>query len=632
MRTTPSTPSLHRALAPCVMALLLLGLTACGSSSSDDSGSTTTSISLTQIGRYHHTSQMASEWDESAAEIVAFDPTSKRLFVVNGMDSRVDILDVSDPTMPTNAGALDLSNGGHFADFGAPNSCDVANGIVAVAVENTNKQANGWIYFFLAFTGDFIARKDAGALPDNVKFTPDGTKALSANEGEPNGDYSVDPEGSVTVVDISGGIVAATPTQINFNAFDAQRASLITAGVRIFGAFGRTAIAVTSVVDANPAQINTAAAHGMSAGEWFTLGSSTGDPIPYRVASVIDADTIELTDEFDGDSDVGAATLTVYRHDGASSVSQDLEPEFIAISGDGTTAYVTCQENNALAVIDLGSNTVTAILPLGVKNHMTAGNEIDGSDRDGPGATTAANVVSRPVYGMYMPDTIVSYTMGGNTYLITANEGDAREYDAYVEERRFKDVEIDAGATGDASPYADDAQLGRLATSLVNDTDGDGDIDNLYCYGARSFSIWDASGALIYDSGSDFGMMTASLYGADFNNDNDETDGDSRSDAKGCEPEACAVGQVNGRWYAFIGLERMGGIMVYDVTTPASPTFVQYINNRDVNVQGEDFGDPDGDYGPEGITFIAAADSPTGNPLVVVANEVSGTTTIYEIN
>ena len=149
---------------------------------------------------------------------------------------------------------------------------------------------------------------------------------------------------------------------------------------------------------------------------------------------------------------------------------------------------------------------------------------------------------------------------------------------------------------------------------------------------ARSFSIWDASGALIYDSGSDFGMMTASLYGADFNNDNDETDGDSRSDAKGCEPEACAVGQVNGRWYAFIGLERMGGIMVYDVTTPASPTFVQYINNRDVNVQGEDFGDPDGDYGPEGITFIAAADSPTGNPLVVVANEVSGTTTIYEIN
>ncbi|MDJ0976379.1 MAG: choice-of-anchor I family protein [Planctomycetota bacterium] len=613
-------------------------LPACGGSDGSDGapgadgtpGSQT--IFLNQIGRFEHTDGTPANWDESAAEIVAFDPGSNRIFVVNANDNTIDIIDASDPTMPLDAGTLDLTNGGAFTDVGGPNSVAVANGIAAVAVENDDKQMTGWVYFFTAATGAFIDRKDAGALPDMVTFAPGGNVVLSANEGEPNDDYSVDPEGSVTYIDISGGIAGATPVQIGFTAFNAQAATLRAAGVRLFGNFGRTQLAVAGFTDTDPATL-TITAHGMSVGEWFTLSSSTGDPIPYRVGAVISVDQIELTDEFDGDSDVnGGGTLTVYRHDGDSSVAQDVEPEYIAVSGDGNTAYVTLQENNALAVIDLTTQAAVAILPLGTKDHSIPGNEIDGSDRDGPGESRAVGIKPQPVHGLFMPDTIVSYVVNGNTYLITANEGDGREYEAFVEEIRFKDAPVDPNVTNDVTVFDEDAQLGRLLTSNTFDTDQDGDLDQLYSFGARSFSVWDAAGNLLADSGSQFAVITAQRYGVDFNNDNDETDADSRSDAKGCEPEAAIVGQIGESFYAFIGLERMGGIMVYDVTQPENPQFVLYTNNRDVNVQGEDFGDPNGDYGPEGFAFVSAEDSPTGKPLLIVGSEVSGTTTIYEID
>ncbi len=633
--------SLHllKRLTVIVAVFFLALLPACGVSDGDDGvngadgapGSQT--IFLTQIGRYSHTDGTPGNWDESAAEIVAFDPGSDRIFVVNANDNAIDIVDASDPTSPTDAGTLDLTNGGAFTDVGGPNSVAVANGIVAVAVENDDKQMNGWIYFFNAASGAFIARKDAGALPDMVTFAPGGNVVLSANEGEPNDDYSVDPEGSVTYIDISGGIAAAAPIQIDFTAFNAQAGTLAASGVRLFGNFGRTQLAVTAFTDTDPATVTVSSAAGIGVGNWPTISSSVGDPIPYQAAGIA-TNTLTLTDEFDGDTEAGTAgvVLTVYLHDGNSSVAQDVEPEYIAVSGDGGTAYVTLQENNALAVIDLATQTATAILPLGTKDHSIPGNEIDASDRDGPGGSTGVGIKNHPLHGLFMPDTIVSYVVNGQTYLITANEGDGREYEAFVEEIRFKDSAIDAGAIDDATPFDDDAEIGRLLTSNTFDTDQDGDLDMLYSFGTRSFSVWDASGNLLADSGSQFAVITAQRYGTDFNNDNDETDGDSRSDAKGCEPEAATVGQIGDTWYAFIGLERMGGIMVYDVTQPDSPQFVLYTSNRDVNVQGEDFGDPTGDYGPEGFAFVSAEDSPNGKPLLIVGSEVSGTTTIYEID
>lgn len=591
------------------------------------------SIRLTQIGRFSHTDGTPGNWGESAAEIVAFDAGSNRIFVVNANDNVVDIVDASDPTNLLDAGTLDLTNGGAFGDVGGPNSADCAGGIVAVAVENDDKQANGWIYFFTAATGAFIARHDAGALPDMVTFTPDGQTVLSANEGEPNADYSVDPEGSVTCIDISGGIAGAIPVQISFASFNGQLAALQAAGVRIFGNFGRTALAVTALTDTDPATLTVSDATGMFVGEWFTLSSSEGDPLPYQVAGIV-GNVLTLTTDFDGDSEVNepGVVLTVYRHDGQSSVAQDVEPEYIAVAPDGNTAYVTLQENNAVAIIDLGTKQATAIVPLGTKNHSIPGNELDASDEDGPDGDIGVGIKNHPVHGFFMPDSIAAFTIGEETFLITANEGDAREYEAFVEEVRYKDIAIDADAIDDASPFSDDAELGRLATTLTNDTDSDGDIDFLGCFGARSFSIWDSNGKLLADSGSDFARITANRFGTSFNNDNDETDGDSRSDAKGCEPEAVAVGVVGQHTYAFIGLERMGGIMVYNVSIPESPSFVQYTTNRDVDTQGEDFGDPSGDYGPEGFEFVSADDSPIGVPLLIVGSEISGTTTIYRID
>jgi len=235
------------------------------------------------------------------------------------------------------------------------------------------------------------------------------------------------------------------------------------------------------------------------------------------------------------------------------------------------------------------------------------------------------------VLGMYQPDTIASLTVSGITYLITANEGDARDYDGFSEEDRIKDLDLDPTAFPDAATLQEDENIGRLeTTTALGDDDNDGDFDRLFAYGARSFSVWSTGGALLYDSGDDIEQLIATEAPDDFNSNNDENDSfDSRSDAKGPEPEGLTAGYVAGVPYGFIGLERQGGFLVYDMSNPTSPVFVDYINNRDFSGDAE-MGTA-GDLGPEGFTFIPAVDSPTHQPLLAVMNEVSGSTTLYEI-
>jgi hypothetical protein len=287
---------------------------------------------------------------------------------------------------------------------------------------------------------------------------------------------------------------------------------------------------------------------------------------------------------------------------------------------------VTLQENNALAVVDVRKAKVTALVALGTKDHDTVANAFDASNRD-----DAINILPWPVVGMYQPDAIASYRARGKTYLVTANEGDARDYDAFSEEERVADLVLDPTAYPNAQELQLDENLGRLnSTTATGDTDGDGDIDLIHAYGARSFSIWSAEGELVYDSGSDFERITADLIPDDFNSTNDENGSfDNRSDDKGPEPEAVAVGRVFGRSFAFIGLERVGGIMVYDVSNPVAPRFVQYINNRDF--AGDAAAGTAGDLGPEGVLFIPRSKSPIKAPLLVVTNEISGTTTLYAV-
>jgi 2',3'-cyclic-nucleotide 2'-phosphodiesterase/3'-nucleotidase/5'-nucleotidase len=307
-----------------------------------------------------------------------------------------------------------------------------------------------------------------------------------------------------------------------------------------------------------------------------------------------------------------------------ASTSQDLEPEYIAVNADGTTAWVALQENNAFAIIDIETASVTDIVPLGTKDHSIPGNGLDASDKD-----DKVNIRNWPVKGFYLPDAIATYEVNGETYILSANEGDAREYDTFEEEVRVKDVELDPTVFDNIEWLQDNDNLGRLAiTQTIGDLDNDGLYEELYSFGARSFTIWNSDAELVWDSGDDFEVVTSNVYGYDFNNNNDENEGDTRSDAKGPEPEAVTVGEIDGHYYAFIALERMGGIMVYDVTNPMMPEYVTYVNNRDFDADIEDAGD----LAPECVVFIPADDSPNGKNLVVVSNEVSGTVSVFEIN
>jgi YVTN family beta-propeller protein len=306
------------------------------------------------------------------------------------------------------------------------------------------------------------------------------------------------------------------------------------------------------------------------------------------------------------------------------TVAQDVEPEYIAISPDGAEAYVTLQEANSVAVVDIASATVTAIRPLGEKDHSLPGNQLDTSDQDG----LNGNFVTPNTLGLFMPDAIATFEVGGTVYYATANEGDDRgDFPGFNDAERGKDLDglftLDAA---DASPetglytlaeLADSTLLGRLKFAVSDydlargDTDGDGDVDQLYTLGARSVTIWDAAtGAQVFDSGDEVEqtMLANGLWV------------DSRSDDKGPEPEGLTFGVVDGVPLLFVGLERTSSIMVYDVTDPANASYVGLINLL-----------PSGAISPEGLAFIPAADSATGTALLAVASEVSGSVGLYEL-
>lgn len=296
------------------------------------------------------------------------------------------------------------------------------------------------------------------------------------------------------------------------------------------------------------------------------------------------------------------------------SLAEDLEPEYISVSPDGTTAFVTLQENNAVAKIDIATQSVTAILGLGTID-FSGESALDADDNGVINITHFDNLV-----GFRMPDAIASFQSGGKTYFATANEGDSRDFD----EDRVEDLADD----GLLDASIDITGLERLEVSTLDgDTDGDGDIDVLHSFSARSFSIFDEDGNLVFDSGSQFEQIIAGLAPERFNDD-DGDDGENRSDAKGPEPEAIAVGEVGGSLYAFIGLERDSGIMVYDITDPANAEFAQYIQPKFVETTPAS---ETARHAPEVISFISAEDSTSGNAQIAVAYEVSGTTVVYDI-
>ncbi|HEY9763220.1 MAG TPA: choice-of-anchor I family protein [Trichocoleus sp.] len=907
----------------------------------------------------------------TGAEIPAFDPASDRLFVVAG--STVEIYTVSNTGALAAVGSLTPGFAPPAGTELIPNSVAVRNGTVAVAyaVRNTTTGAQlpGQVSFFNAANGSFLKSVEVGYLPDMLTFTPDGTKVLTANEGEPNSygqANSFDPEGSVSIINLADGVVNATAQTVGFEAFNSQKQALIDQGVRIFGpnatvaqdlepeyiAFSgdgskayvtlqeNNAIAILDIAKAtftdikplglknhnqptvtgletytfenlpvlgttaagqtiplggfsgltfegyaangnlkfithtdrgpngeptginrpfllpdfvpeiirfelnrttgqlsltqriqlqaapgNPLSglpntalgsnanqpfndelpvdlqgnvlplkplgadlegivvdpkdgtfwmvdeyrpsiyhfnpngvlidrfvpIGTAAAAGQPAGTFGTevlpevlgqrrqnrgfeavafqdgkvyafvqsplrnptnlsngtlnglqnirivefdpvtkttrqflyimdnapaaSGSTTdtradkiGDAVAIgngeflvveRDDDAIDSDPLSqiqkkiyrfsLADATDisniglvNGKTVDQMTLAELQAAGVKPINKALHVD-LATAGYNTVEKVeglTIINGNTLAVINDNDFTVAGITIDPTTGTFTPdpnaekpllglitlqNNGIDASDRDVNGTSGGGgkvNIQNWPVFGMYQPDAIASYTVNGQTYYVTANEGDARDYTGFSEEARVGDASYDldnATFPGEAT-LKQTANLGRLTvTKASGDTNGDGDFDRIEAFGARSFSIWDGNGKQVFDSGDQLEKITAAQVPSIYNSDGNFTNlnFDTRSDNKGPEPEGVVIGIVNNRIYAFIGLERTGDVVVYEVTNPVKPQFIEYINTPE-------------DVGPEGLTFIAADDSPTGKPLLVTANEISQTVAVFE--
>ncbi|WP_193627384.1 choice-of-anchor I family protein [Brevibacterium sp. CFH 10365] len=504
------------------------------------------------------------QFDESAAEITAVHGDT--VFTVNAQAATVDVIDASDPAGPKKISEI--------TGTGVANSISIRDdGLGVIALEDEDKTKPGTAMFFDANDpeADILGEVSVGSLPDMVTVTPDGTHALVANEGEPADDFSTDPEGSVSVIDLPTEVAAPSETDVHtadFHEFEDGGAKTLPEDVRVFG------------------------------------------PTP--------------------EEDL--------------PISRNLEPEYITVAGD--RAYATLQEANAIAVVDIAEAQVEDILPLGLKDHGQVGNGLDASDRDPEDAPTVNITEHEGLKGAYMPDTISTFTSGGTDYLVTANEGDSREWGDFVDAARVKDLGEDGLApVCETSPLADrlgDEDLGRLniVTDLGLNEAGDC-YEELVAFGARSFSVWTTDGKLVADSGDEFEQLTAEAVPEFFNSNHSESNLEGRSDDKGPEPEALTIGEVGETTFAFVGFERIGGIAAFDLSDPGAPKFATYFNNRDFSVsvedEIEDASDPAallssaGDLGPEGITFLSADESPSGEAALVVGNEVSGTTSLYSV-
>ena len=304
-----------------------------------------------------------------------------------------------------------------------------------------------------------------------------------------------------------------------------------------------------------------------------------------------------------------AAEGVVLKKDTAPSV--DLEPEYIACDND--TAYITCQEANAIAVLDIAKGEFTGVWSVGFEDYSQVPVDLGNDDK------TYAPSTYEDLKGIRMPDAVSLYQVNGTTYLITANEGDSRTWPVGLETdvNESKSKKSPNGKTFEKKvTWFDASQYDGLESGVD------------YLFGGRSFSVLRVTETgleEVYDSGSAFEAITAKHFPDFFNCSNDNIDLEDRSGKKGPEPEGTAVGAVNGRTYAFIALERIGGVMIYDITDPAKAEFVNYINSREFAA------DIQGDVSPEGLCFVPAAESKTGKPLLLAACEVSGTLAVYEL-
>lgn len=449
--------------------------------------------------------------NESAAEISAYNEQEKILLVLNGQNNTVAFVDLNDIENPK----LLQRN---ISLPAAPNSIDTKAAKVAVAVVGKTKQDTGMVLIYDLKDASYLKEYRVGYLPDMVKITPDGKYILSANEGEPNDDFSIDPEGSVSIIDLQTDSVV----NLYFTDFVQQKKDLLAKG--------------------------------------YHLSSPSGDFL------------------------------------------KDIEPEYIAVSPDSKYAWVSLQENNAVAKLDIQQKQITNIFPLGFVDNTLTENAFDASDKD-----NSRELKNWPTYSMFQPDGIASFQINGVNYFATANEGEPRFGENFEEAVRVKDLELDSLVFPNRAELQQNENLGRLfVSSILANTDDDPAAEQLFAFGTRSFSIWDGqTGRQVFDSQNSIEKIT-----------NNHTK-DNRSDKGGASPEGIAGLQVSAnKALLAVGLEYAGGALLYEITDATRPVLVEWLNNP-------------ADVSPEGVLILSAKTTSNDKYAVILSNEKSGTVSIY---
>lgn len=484
------------------------------------------------------------------------------MYTANTGKSRVDVINIAQIDNPIRLTPIDLQT------FGVgTTSVDSVSDIVAASISGALITDPGKVVFIRVSDNTVVASATVGALPDNLHFSPDRKKLVVACEGEPNTEYTIDPEGQVGVIRL---VNAQGVAQI-FNAANMQNAQFHLDVVLLdFNAYNNAVL----------------------------------DP-----------------------------SVRVFGP--GATVAQDFEPEYVAISDDSQWAYITLQENNAIARISIADNqapTIFGVYGLGFFDSTSGVHKLDANDKDG------ITIINNPVMLVPSPDSIYYYSQGGKEYLVAANEGDKRDYTGYVELAKVSSLNLDPTVFPNGATLKTTAAggIGNLRVSKYNnDPDKDGDVDVLYAMGGRSVSVWEITNSglsLVYDSADFLEQMTGETVPTGYNShDATANSKDAQSPKSGPEPEGIAMGTVYGHRLLFVSLEKTGGIVGY-VLDGTQPQFFQYINTRNFtdSFTASDFNDA-GDLSPEGVCFISELNSPSGKALVAVANTVTGSTVLFEI-
>lgn len=534
-------------------------LTACGGGSS--------SVDATSLaGRF------ATGVEEGFSEIIAYHAASQSVFITadtvdtaNHLSSfrRVSLRGIGDVSL-TNATTDTNLEGGVFTDVAADLAADSTNPFTAGGVQSIAVTSN-----LLAIAVQAQNKTDNGVIAFyELDATGNATYLKNVAVGSLPDGIAFTPDGSKLVIANEGEL---SNDYVN-NAVDPLGS-----------------ISVIAITSGAPADIAT------------TLDFTAFDTNGARASELPATVRIGMTN---------------------NTFSKDAEPEYVSISADSQTAFITLQENNAVAIVDLSATTpsISKIVALGVKDYSLEKNALAPSDKvDAPYTLQTFNHLK----GLYLPDGIANYTVGGVTYFLTANEGDDRDdFLASAETSRVKELTLDPGAFPNASELQADGVLGRLTVfNTMGDTDGDGDFDELYVLGGRSFSIYNAStGEQVYDSGSIIETQVYTKYDSTLLAASQVK---GRLDNKGPEPENIVVGLVGDTTYAFVGLERASAVAMFNITDPAKVSFVRLLNNTTTL--------NDGDISPEGLQFIPASQSHTGKAMLLVGHEVSGSLAVYTI-